>query len=230
MKSLIIYFSDTHHLFPITAPTNARLIWDSSRFPKSRISSKDVLNFQLPARLGLLAHRTLTLTSLWSAFPIKWNMGQLTKSQSALLTLCPSRSLLGQWASYLATSTSPVPGWSRRNLSIKSHLPNLLTPRPTLSILEWRIVFKSPTKTSHFVEEWCQPSKKKSPLTSDIRRINRAHPEPAKTAFTSASRLRPTCKETPALLQLSYVEKTALDSLQRKWNESLALQWHLHWG
>ena len=45
-KSLILCLRETHHLFPVTAPTNARLIRDSSRSRKSRISSKEVLNFQ----------------------------------------------------------------------------------------------------------------------------------------------------------------------------------------
>ena len=45
-KSLILYLRETHHLFPVTSTTNARLIRDSSRSRKSRISSKEVLNFQ----------------------------------------------------------------------------------------------------------------------------------------------------------------------------------------
>ena len=45
-KSLILCLRETHHLFPVTTPTNAHLIRNSICSWKSRISSKQVLNFQ----------------------------------------------------------------------------------------------------------------------------------------------------------------------------------------
>ena len=110
VKSIILYLRDAHHLFPVTAPTNVRWIRFSSCHWKSHISSKEVLNFQLLARLGLFANRRLTLTSLWSIRPNHWNVGQVTMSLSALLTLCPGKTEPGQRANFLARSTSPSLG------------------------------------------------------------------------------------------------------------------------
>ena len=64
----------------------------------------------MPARLGQLTNRRLTLTSLGSVCPIQWNVGQVTKSLSALLTLCPDKTASGQKANLLTTSTSPALG------------------------------------------------------------------------------------------------------------------------
>ena len=77
-KCLILYLKEAHHLLPTTASTSTRWIRDSSRSQKSRISSKEVLNFQYPVRLGLLASHKLTLTSLGSVFPTQLNVGQET--------------------------------------------------------------------------------------------------------------------------------------------------------
>ena len=81
-----------------------------SRSWMPRISSKEVLNLQYPARLNLLTNRRLALTSLWSVCSIQWNVGHVMNSVSAFLTLRPNKIWYGQRANYRATSTSPSQG------------------------------------------------------------------------------------------------------------------------
>ena len=163
-------------------------------------------------------------------------MGHLTKLLSALLTLCPSRNLLWQRASYIATSISPSlgdPGETcrqsrgepqRRQECFHTFPTHKL---PTSPYLSWdqgshsnrqlRLVASNRPGTAPTDE-------KRNPLLSDIGCINHNQPEletfngnighnsrppsPAKTALISASRVRPTSKETPTLVRLPYAEKT----------------------
>ena len=154
-KSQILCLRDQHHIFPVTVPSNVRRTRDSSQSRKSLISSKEVLNFQLPARLGLSANRRLTQTSLWSVNATQWNVRQLTKSVSALLTLCPDRILHREGLNCLATSTSlsqgdPDETCRPKSIKLLSHLHDPLARLPTLSIMGSRIAFQSPIKTIRF--------------------------------------------------------------------------------
>ena len=122
------------------------------------LSWLNVLNFLLPARLGLLASRRLTQKSLWSVYSLWCNVGRVTKSLSALLTLCQDKSESDQMANHLARSTSPALGNPdetfqpnrARPIRLLSHLSAPLAPRPPLSNLGSRIAFQSPTKTNRF--------------------------------------------------------------------------------
>ena len=110
VTAVILCLWDPHHLFLVTAPTNARWDRDSNRSRKFCVSSKEALNFRKPARLDLLTNRRMTLTSRCSVYATQWNVGHVTKSVAALLTLCPYRIWHRQRANYLAMSTSPSLG------------------------------------------------------------------------------------------------------------------------
>ena len=57
-----------------------------------------------------------------------------------------------------------------RSIKPLSHLPNLLVPHPTLSILESRIAFQSPIKTSRFESSWNGANRRKKKKKSFSQR------------------------------------------------------------
>ena len=178
-------------------------------------------------------------------------MGQETKLESALLTLCPGKICRRQKTNYQSTSTCTYRGdpdetksWQViKSVRLLSHLSALWAPHPTLSILGSRITFQSPTKTIRFgslkkgsskIECNTTTTWKEKLFTATSTAIRRS-PSSAKTRLASAFRLHPTSRETQRysghrMLKEPQSRSPALDRRLHKWSESLAWWRHLQWG
>ena len=146
-----------------------------------------------------------------------WNVEHVTKSVSALLTLCPNKIWHGQRANSLATSTSPSlgdpdeMGYQVDQATFTPSRPYLSWDQGSYSTHPLKLAVSDRRGTASTVE-------KGNTLRCDFGRINCSHSElltatsattsrplsSAKTRLTSTLRLRLTSRETPTLLRLPY--------------------------